>query len=85
MYLALACIYETDVRMRTCARERKRKPVYREKGRGVGGGHAQVHIARAHTHTGRGAGLRKPRGGYNAIKRPTNHGLRLKREHDLIP
>lgn len=51
MYLALACIYETDVRMRTCARERKRKPVYREKGRGVGGGHAQVHIARAHTHT----------------------------------
>lgn len=61
-------------------RERERRCVER-KGGTIGGGHAHI----AHTHIGRAAGLRKPRGGYNAIKRPTNHGLRLKREHDLIP
>lgn len=33
MYLTLACIYETDVRMRTCAREGERKTVCAEKGR----------------------------------------------------
>lgn len=84
MYLTLACIYETDVRMRTCAREGERKTVCGEKGRDDRWW-PRTHRAHIHTYTGRAAGLRKPRGGYNAIKRPTNHGLRLKREHDLIP
>lgn len=76
MYLTLAL----GTYMKQSARERKGETV-----RGGPTHKCSYTYIHTYTHTGRGAGLRKPRGGYNAIKRPTNHGLRLKREHDLIP
>lgn len=42
------CIYETDVRMRTCARERKRKTVSRERERQST---VATHKCNTYTHT----------------------------------
>lgn len=82
----LTCAYMKQTLECARARERERERLYREKGRDSRWWpRTSATRTHTHTHTGRAAGLRKPRGGYNAIKRPTNHGLRLKREHDLIP